>query len=100
MKGAGYMSSKGSMRPAMDIGIKNDPHYEEKNKSLFPAEVANDLKAALEARELTPEQAAEEIGIPLNTVIQICNGGSPKGARKIKAKVKGWLEAHEKKEEI
>ncbi len=81
------------------MGKRSDSHYDEKNKSLFPPDVANDLKEAIKARSLSPEQAAEEIGIPTSTVIQICDGGSPKGARKIKAKVKVWLEAHEKKAE-
>lgn len=84
--------SKGlSERKIMDMNKRSDAHYGEGNKALFPPDVAEDLKAAMEARKLSPAVAAEEIGIPPATVIQICDGGSPKGARKVKAKVKAWL---------
>jgi DNA-binding XRE family transcriptional regulator len=92
------MGIGGNKIPVKDMNKKDDRHYEDTNKSLFPVEVADSLKAAVEARGLSQEQAAKEIGIPLNTIIQIYNGGSPKGARRIKTKIKTWLAAHEKQE--
>jgi hypothetical protein len=93
------MSRGGSERQKVDMEPRGDTHYDAANKSLFPPDVANALKASMEARELSPEQAAEEIGIPQKTVIQISQGGSPKGARKVKAKVNAWLAAHQEKQE-
>jgi hypothetical protein len=88
------MSRGGSERVRVDLDQRGDSHYEAADKSVFPTDVANALKAALEARGLSPEQAAEEIGIPSKTVIHISRGGSPKGARKVNA----WLAAGDKEE--
>ncbi|MDQ7824636.1 MAG: hypothetical protein RDV48_17675 [Candidatus Eremiobacteraeota bacterium] len=91
------MGSSGTQREIADMDKKGDRHYEASNKLLFPPDVAEALMAAMKANELSPEQAAEKIGIPLSAVILICKGGSPKGSRKIKAKVKAWLASSEGK---
>lgn len=85
------MGIGGGRRQRTDMDNRSDSHYEAADKSLFPPDVANDLKAAMEARNLSPQQAAEAIGIAPKIVMQISKGESPKGARKVKAKVKAWL---------
>jgi hypothetical protein len=84
-----------SIRQDMAMDKKSDSHYETGGE-LFPKELSDAVKAAWQARGLTAGQAAEEIGISLNVFSQVCRGGSPKGARKVKAKVKAWLEKAEK----
>jgi len=83
-----------STRLSLEIDKKHERQYEGGGNS-FPKELADAVNERVSARGLSPEQAADEIGISLNVLTQVCQCGSPKGARKVRAKVKTWLSTHE-----
>ncbi|MHC9544613.1 MAG: hypothetical protein AB9903_34280 [Vulcanimicrobiota bacterium] len=70
-------------------------HFEANNKCCQPmeAEIVNTLREALIKKALTPQQAADEIKITIPVLFRVLRGEAPKGARKVRAKIKAWLTA-------
>ncbi|MDQ7822042.1 MAG: hypothetical protein RDV48_04525 [Candidatus Eremiobacteraeota bacterium] len=86
------MSKSGCTPAPFEMDKKLGCHWETENRSpLFSPDMITDFREAVRAKRLSPKQAAEAIGIPVNTALLVFSGGTPKGARKIKAKVRAWL---------
>jgi hypothetical protein len=86
------------MKQGMDLDKRSARHYEGKGES-FPGELVEALKSAIQEGGLSPVQAAEGIGITVNILSQVLNNGTPKGARKVRAKINAWFDKVKKDKE-